>query len=272
MMRQRAYFRTVADGKEITFKESLGEAVFLGILGAIGYGCFFIAILNLLFVRPMNIISLLASLAWIAIVVALTVSECRRTGVRQHIVNILGFIVHNRFAEFTSDSSGDPILGFGYKLGSTRHYSLKLRPGGITAVDWGPGQGNIPGRENGWNVAMWFDYGSVVFDSSHPRLGITIVGPAGHKATREAFGAAFIEFLNANGVKLVLPPRELLGRTAEVLETVEPSGGRIAIGNGEYLARPLGRIFEKGSKVTVAEIRGTTLFVRAYPPRTFDSA
>jgi hypothetical protein len=272
MMRQQTYFRTVADGKEIAFKETLGHVLFLGLGYAIGYGCFLIAILNLLFARPLEIVSLLASLAWIAIIATLTISECRKSGVRQHLVEVLGSLVRNRFAEFASGNSGEPILGFGHKLGSTRHYSLKLRPGGITAVDWGPGQGNIAGRENDWHVAMWFDVGSIVFDRSHASFGITIVGPSGRKATQEAFGAAFIEFLKANGVQLVLPPRELLGQVAEVVESFYPCGVRVGIGHEEYDARLLKwRMNEKVSRVTVVEIRGTTLYVRAYPPTTFDS-
>jgi hypothetical protein len=260
-MRRGPDFQTVSGGREIVFKEALGEAVFVGILYAIAYGCFLICIVNLLFVRPLAPMSLLASLVWIALVVAVTLSGCRKTGRRQYFVNTLAGIVRNRFAEFASDDCDKPVLSFGYKFGATRHYFLKLRPEGIVSVDWGPGQGNTPGWENQWNVAMWFDTGSVVFDGSDLHLGIFIVGPTGRKAGREAFGAAFIEFLKANDVQIVLPSRELLGQVGEVIGPFRPLG-RIRIGHDEYVAHALKWPIEIGSLVTVEEIRGTVVYVR----------
>jgi hypothetical protein len=142
-------------------------------------------------------------------------------------------------------------------------------------VDWGPGQGNIPGKENCWNVAIWFDIGSVVFDGRGDNLGIFIVGPSGRKANREAFGGAFIEFLQANNVQLTLPPRELLGQTAEALESFPPRGKmkigyspfvKIKIGQNQYLACPLSqKTIEKDSQVTIEEIKGTMVYIRRKP-------
>ncbi len=260
-MQQKAYFQTVAGGREITFKEPFGPVVFVAILYAIGYSFFFVAILNLLFVRPLPLIGLLASLAWIAFIVAIVVSGCRRTGIRQHVVNVLGKFIRNRFAEFASDDSGESILCFGYRIRATRRYFLKVRPKGITSVDWAPGQGNIPSKDNDWNVAMWFDVGSIVFDGIHDGLGIYIVGPSGRKSSRESFGNGFIQFLKANQVPLTMPPRDLLGKVADVVESLHPLG-RITIGTDEYPARPLERMIEKGSQVVIEDIRGTSVCVR----------
>jgi hypothetical protein len=260
-MHENVYFQTVAGGREITFRESLRQVVFNGILYGIGYSFFFLAIVNLLFVRPLPLIAILASLAWIAIIVATLVLGCRRTGIRQHLGNVLGNVIRNRFAEFTSSDSGESILCFGYKCGSTRHYFLKLRSKGINSVDWGPGQGNIPGKDNDWNVALWFDVGCIVFDGNQNGLGIFIVGPSGHKAGREAFGSGFIEFLKANQVDLTLPPAGLLGQVAEVVEPLHPLG-RIRVGTDEHVARAIERMIEKGSKVVIEEIRGTSIYVR----------
>jgi hypothetical protein len=267
-MKRKTYFKTVSGGKEITFRESLGQLLFVGVLYIIGYSFFFVAIFNLLFVRPLPLITLLASLIWIAFIVALFVSGCRRTGARQHLANILGNFILNRFAIFTSDDSGDSILAFGYKLGSKRNYFLKLRAKGITSVDWGPGQGNIPGGDNDWNIAMWFNKSSVIFDGTRDGVGrilddeggIYIVGPSGNKASREAFGNGFIEFLQTNGVRLVLPQRELLGQEAEVVKSFP--FGRIKIGANEYEAKSIEGIIDTGSKVVIAEIIGTSIYVR----------
>ncbi len=257
--------RTLAAAREFTFRESLGPAVFSAILYGIGYAFFFLAIANLLFVRPLPFIGLVASVVWIAFSLGPLVSGCRKTGIRQHLGNLLGNFIRNRFAEFISTASGDSILGFGYQRGSTRHYFLKLRSRGITAVDWGPGQANIPGRDNDWSVALWFDAGSIVFDGKGTRWGIYIVGPSGHKAERAAFGNRFIEFLKANQVPLALPPAALLGQAAEVVEPLRPLG-RIKVGTDEYTARPLERMLEKGIRVVIEEIRGTSIYVKQLNP------
>ncbi|MGD1086438.1 MAG: NfeD family protein [Verrucomicrobiota bacterium] len=260
-MQQNVHSQTVADRREIIFRESLGSVLFGGILYGIGCSFFFLAIANLLFVRPLPLIALLASLAWIAIIVGPLISGCRRTGTRQHLGNVLGNFIRNRFAEFTSADPGQPTLCFGYKYGSRRHYFLKLRANGIKSVDWGPGQGNNPGKDNDWNVALWFDVGSILFDGEGSSLGIYIVGPSGHKAGREAFGSRFIEFLKANQVPLNLPPSGLIGQVAEVVEPLHPLG-RIRVGTDEHVARAIERRIEKGSKVVIEEIRGTSIYVR----------
>ncbi len=260
-MKQKAYFEISEGGREITFKEPLGHVLFTAILYTIGYSCLIVAFLNLLFLRPMPLSALLASLAWIAIMLTAVVSGCRRNGTRQHFGNVLGNFVRNRFAQFGVDDSGNPILSFGYRCRTKRHYFLKVKSNGITSVDWGPGQGNIPGKENDWNVAVWFDPHAVVFDGIHDGVRLHIVGPSGHKAGRESFGKGFIAFLQTNEVHLTMPPCELLGQEAEVIEALHPLG-RIRVEKDEYPARPIERMIDKGSTVVIEEIRGTSIYVR----------
>src|SRR5687767_10313502 len=129
-MQKNVYFQTVAGGREITFKESLGNVVFCAMLYGIGYSFLFLAIANLLFVRPLPLIALIASLVWIMIIVGPLVSGCRRIGAAQHLGNVVGNFLRNRFAEVTSADSGEPIVCFGYRCGSRRHYFLKVRSKG----------------------------------------------------------------------------------------------------------------------------------------------
>jgi hypothetical protein len=260
-MKQKEYFKTSDGGREITFKEPMGQVLFGAILYLIGYSCIVVAFLNLLFLRPLPLICLLASLAWISIMLTVVGSGCHKNGTRQHLGNVFGNFVRNRFARFAVDASGNSVLCFGYRCGPKRHYFLKVKPRGITSVDWGPGQGNIPGKDNDWNVAMWFDPGSVVFDGIHNGVSLHIVGPSGHKSTREILGKEFIEFLKANEVHLTLPPCDLLGQEAEVIAELHPLG-RIRLGKEEYAARPIEGMIEKGSIVVVEDIRGTSLYVR----------
>jgi len=260
-MKQKAYFETLEGGTEITYREPFGQMLFGATLYTIGYSCLIVAFLNLLFLRPLLLSCLLASLAWIAIMLSAVGAGCRRNGFRQHFGNVLGNFIRNRFAQFVADASVGSALCFGYRYGNKRHYFLKVNSKGITSVDWGPGQGNIPGKDNDWNVAMWFDPGAVIFDGIHDGVSLHIVGPSGHKAGRESFGKGFIAFLQANEVHLTLPPCELLGQEAEVIEALHPLG-RIRAERDEYPARPIERMIDKGSIVLIEEIRGTSIYVR----------
>jgi membrane protein implicated in regulation of membrane protease activity len=55
----------------------------------------------------------------------------------------------------------------------------------------------------------------------------------------------------------------LVGAKATVLPRVDAQGGRVRIGGEEWTARPFmdGQVFEAGSQVEVAEIRGATALV-----------
>jgi membrane protein implicated in regulation of membrane protease activity len=55
----------------------------------------------------------------------------------------------------------------------------------------------------------------------------------------------------------------LVGAPATVLERVDSNGGRVRIGGEEWTARPFsdGQVFEPGTQVEVAEIRGATALV-----------
>jgi hypothetical protein len=260
-MQKHCYFQTLADGREITFKESLANALFSLILYGIGYSFFFLAVANLLFVRPLPLIGLLASLAWITIMVVPLVSGCRKVGTAQYLGNVLGNFLCNRFVQITSADSGEPMLCLGYRCRSRRHYSLKLRSKGIKLIDWGPGQANVPGIDNDWNVALWFDVDSIEFSGQGRSLGIYVVGPSGRKSGREAFGHGFVDFLRTNHVHITRPPAELLGRAAEVVERLQPLG-KIKVGADEYAAHTTRGFIERGSKAVIEEIRGTSIYVR----------
>ena len=55
----------------------------------------------------------------------------------------------------------------------------------------------------------------------------------------------------------------LVGAKATVLQRVDGSGGRVRIGGEEWTARPYmdGEVFEPGTQVEVAEIKGATALV-----------
>lgn len=254
------YSYTVLHGKEFIFKKTVGLWWAGCIIYAIGYSFFILAILNLLLFRPLSLVGLLASVIWIAIIIGLHILFSHKVGIRQHLVNIVEGITRNRFAYFTSGDSGESILCFGYMFLSRRYYVLKLRPKGIISIDWGPGQGNDPERDNSWYVTMWFDENSVVLDGSGDGLGIYCIGPSLPKAACEAFGSAFIEFLIANQVHLKPPSQDLLGQIAEVAEPLRHLV-KIRIGTEEYPARLFAMEIDRGTTVVVEEIRGTSVYV-----------
>jgi membrane protein implicated in regulation of membrane protease activity len=55
----------------------------------------------------------------------------------------------------------------------------------------------------------------------------------------------------------------LVGTRAVVLQRVDALGGRVRIGGEEWTARPYmdGQVFEPGTQVEVAEIKGATALV-----------
>ncbi len=275
MNETRQAFSITLGGKGITYSESVGQLLFISVLYVVGYSCFFVAISNLFFLRFLPLGGILASLAWIVIFGGSVVSGCRAVGVRQHLVNTLGHFVRNRFAEFNVDSSGVSIISFGYRLGARRFYFLKLRANGIKAVDWGPGQGNVPEKDNNWNVALWFDPHSVVFDGCPDAHGIYIVGPSGNRSSRELFGKGFINFLMSNQVHLELPAQDLLGKEGEVTHSLLGSSGKIRIGAIEYSARATewrsglsgnrASLRSSGTRVLIKAIRGTSIYVEELP-------
>ena len=206
-MSLKRYFKTLPGGKEIVYREPFGEMVFVIIIYTIGFAGLYFAIHNLLFVRPLPLIGLLSSLAWIAFISALVISGCRRTGALQNLINFIGTFVRNRFVEVATNDAGVPILCFGYKFAYRRYYFLKLRTDGINKIDWSAGQGNNPDKDNVWNVDIWFNREAVEFDGSYYRCGVYIVSPSGRKARAEKFGQGFIEFLKHNQIPLMLPHR-----------------------------------------------------------------
>lgn len=256
--------------KEMIYRESLSQLLWMNFLYVIGYSCFFVAIHNLFILRPLPLAGLLCSLAWIAIFGGSVIAGCRNVGFRQHLVNTLGHFIRNRFAGFIEDDSGDSVLCFGYKLGNQRFYFLKLKSRGINGVDWGPGQGNIPERDNDWHVALWFDATSVLFDGCHDACGIHIVGPSVKRSSCELFGKDFIDFLISNQVHLNLPSQELLGKEGEVIQSLIGRAGKIRIGADEYSARAtewrsgLGNrasLRKHGTRVVVKRLSGTSIYV-----------
>ena len=270
-MRSKTNFNLSADGKEFTFEESLGGVIFISIISVIGGFGFIASIFNLLIVRPLPLGGLIASLAWIALMSSIVVSGCRKMGIRQYLVQWLGEFVRNRFAIFNTDETGTVTISFGYKVNTSRHYLLKVIANGITRVDWGPGQGNDPTRDNSWIVFMHFEREAVVFDGGQSKWSLCSVGPSSPKAGRELCGEGFMRFLAANGVRLQVPPKELLGQTADVAET-RPIGksrcllNRIKIGGQVYFARAGKLLTNDANKFMIEEIRGTTVYVRQVSP------
>ena len=261
-MKQNAYFEISEDGKEIIFQVPLWLRLFTITLYTMGYLALIAAIFNVLFVRPLPLFALLSSLAWIAIQPSCVIYNCRKHGTRQHIRNVWGQFVRNHFVQFTVDASNDPVLCFGYMCGAKRNYFLKVKSTGITGVDWGEDQANNPKVDNFWHVAMWFDPCAVVFDGSHSTPTVWCIGPSRCKADTETFGKRVVAFFIANGVHLTVPPGEMLGQEAVVIEALHPLG-KIRVGGREYFAKPIAQMMDAGCAVVITEIRGTLLYVRA---------
>jgi len=256
-------FYTLSADNEITYLNPIGEVIWMAFLWITGYSFLALGILNVFFIRPMPVAGIIASLIWIGAMSIGLLYDCRRIGVRQHLISLLGCFIRNRFVQFVRDDSGVALLCIGYKFRSKRMFFLKVQATGINKVDWGMGQASgIAGKDmNDWSVAMWFKGDAIVYNRKGNDLRLYIVGPPGRRDRIEEFGNTFIDFLKSNGVEIDLPPQDLIGRHGEVSMTLGFSAKIIVDGN-EYHAQPVGRKLKEGTPIIVSEVRGTSVHIK----------
>ena len=133
-MKNQPPFEIRENGKEFVFQESLAQTLYASTLYTLGYSSLAVAVSNLCGLRPLPLLSMLASLAWIAIMLTAIISGCRKNGIRQHFGNALAHFVRNRFARFQTDDAGGLNLVFGCRIGGMRHHFLVVKPEGIATV------------------------------------------------------------------------------------------------------------------------------------------
>jgi hypothetical protein len=166
------------------------------------------AVFDLVNVRSMPLLAILASIAWLSLVMLiLTASAQRAGGMRQYVVNRLGDFSKKQFVKADNSGSGPAILFFGYDMLGRELYYFKLDTRSVVSVEWSTGQATAQaGRDmNDWHVALWYRHPDGPPHPPYPGLRderVYIVGPSGRRQTIEAFGRSFVAFLRDTGVQL----------------------------------------------------------------------
>ena len=254
-----------------SWKETLFHVVFSTIVIV----STFFALFDLVLLRTMPAVAVVASVLWLLFLYWQVGQACREDGsVRQFAINQVGVYARRQSAEIVRPDGGPPILCFGYSLFGRRFSYLRVRCSGIQSVDWGPGQATgLAGRDmNDWHVCLWFGKGAVAETQRSYKHGIYIVGPSRRKEDTERFGNQFIDFLCRAGVTAAQADRtalpSLIGKRGLISHLAHPIG-KVIVEAHEYPAHPQGGFFEVGTEVEVRAVSGLSLMVRqieAQPP------
>ena len=245
--------------------ESVGDMVVFGIW----FFFFGLALFNLAFLRPLETVPLLASIAWVSIISFSFVSNCWTLGLRQHCIDLLGGCVRNRFVRVEQSDSGDQTLGFGFVFASRCFSQLKFKSEGIRTIDWNMGQssGRTGKDMDDWHVVVWFDVTSIVYNANGNELGICLVGQSGSKEEMESYGYSFIEFLRQNHIELPSPTKSLHGVSGIVIEDLDPIG-KIRIGDEEFVGHADESFITKEDRIYLSDVRGTSVYVKKEAAKT----
>ncbi|MFO0819368.1 MAG: hypothetical protein U1A77_15585 [Pirellulales bacterium] len=166
-----------------------------------------VAICNLVFVRYIPIVAVIASLLWLLLVSWVVVGNIRdEGGVRQYLINRLGVYAGRQFVRATPQHEAKTI-SFGYSMFGRYLTYLIVDTNAISSIDWSSGQATaMAGRDmSDWHVALWYHYPDGPQKKPFPGVReeeVFIIGPSGPRATAELFGKQLVEFLNCVGVDL----------------------------------------------------------------------
>jgi len=182
--------------REMPIPKSRSEAVFQWVITAIVVCFALLAVINLYSGQAP-----IASVLWLAFVVAMLWSSARAAGGRRRfLINLMGDLLGRRFAEWHPAEAEPRWVHFGFQLFNRRFVQKSIRIDSIESVVWNTGQAShMAGREmNDWHIWIWLDDDPARTGQQH--YG---VGPAGRKERTEALGLSFISFLRSAGADLV---------------------------------------------------------------------
>ncbi|QDT42765.1 hypothetical protein Pan241w_28540 [Gimesia alba] len=186
-----------------------GTAV-LSLIGySLGVGLLVIVLRNLMQIRQIPILTVLASLCWLMLVLFVIGSNLWfEGGVRQYFINRLGAFSKTHFVRIEPGSKNENSLQVGYSLFGQDFYYLQVAIGLIESIDWRTGQATaLSGSDqNDWHVVLWYHSPAVKLSEPIPGYrddGLYLIGHAGPKESITELGMAFVRFLQESGVELV---------------------------------------------------------------------
>ena len=153
-----------------------------------------LALDNVLNYATTSVGAVVASAAWLFLVLAVMVSAVREYGVLYFLIRALGMFSRAHFIEERKTKSNQLIIGFGYRLLGLRVYYLKVEAHNILRVDWSAGQASHKtGRDfDDWHIAVWYR----IRKGNIPTDEIYIATPDSSREQTTALGNSLLEFLS----------------------------------------------------------------------------
>jgi hypothetical protein len=169
-----------------------------------------VAIFNLAHYDHTPLISLLASVAYLLLLLSLVVTACRETGgIRQFAINRFGVLGFKQFVQVRPIREC-PILevAFGYRMFGWPLYYFRVDASRIISIGWHPGQASgMTGEDmNDWSVWLCYKRNESELNSvpawDRGRKGFYEIGPCGEKEKINELGHALIAFLGRSEIRL----------------------------------------------------------------------
>ena len=156
-----------------------------------------------------SIFTLTLAVIWLLIVSTMIRAACKdHGGVRQFIVDQIGLLSRNQFADLFMRESGVWVLRLGYRAYGMPVYYGEIPLQHVTSVEWSAGQAtSLAGRDmNDWHVILWykpeppqtprFPFGI------RPEEDLFVVGESRAKSETAILGCAIVEFLRGAGLRI----------------------------------------------------------------------
>jgi hypothetical protein len=157
-------------------------------------------------------VALFASVIWLAFVVSIIWSGCRREGgMRPFVISLIGDLFGRRFVGWNPAEAQPGCIRFGFQLFSRRFVQQSIRIDRIQSVEWCTGQATgLAKRDmNDWCVLLWFSHDDPARAKArqkwhrNPDQDLYGIGPTDRKERTEALGLSFVSFLRSAGVDLI---------------------------------------------------------------------
>lgn len=188
----------------LTRAELAARVVTTCIVAALVLGVSRLAIAHLVSPGQSPAIALVASTAWLGLVVFMVVGFLVMEGVRRTIVSVLGLVSRDHFVQVRPGEGDEARLRHGFRLlGIVVPFDV-VPLGQVRAVSWTLGQasGRIGEDLDDWSIVLWHA-SPLPRDGASSSEGHLIVSPERARATIEPLGLTLVDFLREAGVPLV---------------------------------------------------------------------
>jgi len=187
---------------ELMVKKGRGELVAAVILTAVIVTSLRLAIKNLI-----DHVAVLPSAIWIILVLSVTLSNLRASGIGKFHLTILSTFSRYQLLRVSAHPL-QPTLEIGFTLFGLPFIELRIARDDVVCVYWHSGQATeMSGRDaNDWSVFLRYRHHDAQKEMKErergrkwPGQSLIVIGPARSKGITEALGNRVLDFLSASG-------------------------------------------------------------------------